>query len=88
LSLVRNLAENDRKISPSNHTRFVSALLFGFIESKHELVLLANKIDWTYFEKSVASYYSNTGQPALSIRFMVGCLVLKRIYNLGDQTLA
>lgn len=63
-------------------------LLIDFIDRKHELVLLANKIDWTYFEKSFASYYSNTGQPALPIRFMVGCLVLKRIYNLGDETLA
>jgi IS5 family transposase len=63
-------------------------LLIDFIDRKHELVLLANKIDWAYFEKSFASYYSNTGQPALPIRFMVGCLVLKRIYNLGDETLA
>lgn len=63
-------------------------LLIDFIDGKHELVLLANKIDWTYFEKSFAGYYSNTGQPALPIRFMVGCLVLKRIYNLGDETLA
>lgn len=63
-------------------------LLIDFIDRKHELVLLAGKIDWAYFEKSFTGYYSNTGQPAMPIRFMVGCLVLKRIYNLGDQTLA
>lgn len=63
-------------------------LLVDFIDGKHELVLLANKIDWAYFDKSFASFYSNTGQPALPIRLMVGCLLLKRIYNLGDETLA
>jgi IS5 family transposase len=63
-------------------------LLIDFIDVKHELVLLANKIDWAYFDKSFAGFYSNTGQPALPIRFMVGCLLLKRIYNLGDETLA
>ena len=61
-------------------------LLVDFIDGKHELVLLANKIDWAYFDKSFASFYSNKGQPALPVCFMVGCLLLKRIYNLGDET--
>jgi len=54
----------------------------------HELVLLADKIDWKYFEKSFTPNYSNTGQPAMPIRLMVGCLMLKRLYNYGDETLA
>src|SRR5665811_1462110 len=32
-------------------------------------------------------YYSNTGQPAMPIRLMVGSLMLKRIYNLSDERL-
>ena len=63
-------------------------LLKEFIDMNHELVLLANKIDWKHFEKSLSQYYSNTGQPAMPIRFMVGCLILKRVYNYGDETLA
>jgi len=55
---------------------------------KHELVLLANKIEWNYCEKEFAKYYSNTGKPSMPIRLMVGSLMLKRIYNLGDETLA
>lgn len=27
-------------------------------------------------------------RPSIPIRFMVGCLILKRLYNLGDETLA
>ncbi|MCB4235721.1 transposase [Kaistella anthropi] len=32
--------------------------------------------------------YSKTGNPSHPIRFMVGCLLLKHLYNLGDETLA
>jgi IS5 family transposase len=54
----------------------------------HEMVLLADKIDWKYFEETFSGYYSNTGQPGMPIRLMVGCLMLKRLENLGDETLA
>ena len=63
-------------------------LLKGFIDMKHELVLLSNEIDWSYFDKEFSIHYSHTGQPAMSIRFMTGCLILKRLYNVGDETLA
>ena len=53
----------------------------------HELVLLSDTIDWNYFEKEFSPLYSNTGQPAMPIRLMVGCLLLKRLYNFGDETL-
>lgn len=62
-------------------------LLLDFIDKRHELVLLANKIDWQYFENEFLPLYSNTGKPAMAIRLMVGSLMLKRIYNLGDETL-
>ena len=63
-------------------------MLVDFIDNQHELVLLANKLDWKYFEKEFASFYSTTGRPSMPIRLMVGCLLLKRFYNLGDETLA
>lgn len=63
-------------------------LLIDFIDKGHELILLADKIDWSYFEKEFASLYSNVGQKSMPIRLMVGSLMLKRIYNLGDETLS
>lgn len=60
-------------------------LLEDFIDMRHELVLLGNKIDWSYFEKEFAPYYSNTGAPSVPIRLMVGCLMLKHMFNLGDE---
>ena len=71
-----------------NQKEMFQPMLVEFIDMNHELVLLAHKIDWKYFEKSFSKYYSHTGQPSMPIRFMVGCLMLKRIYNLGDETLA
>lgn len=60
-------------------------MLDDFIDLKHELVLLANKIDWDYFEKEFTAYYSDQGAPSVPIRLMVGCMMLKHLYNLGDE---
>ena len=62
-------------------------LLVDFIDMGHELVLLGNEIDWKYFESEFSELYSHTGQPSMPIRLMVGSLMLKRIYNLGDEPL-
>lgn len=56
-----------------------------FIDMNHELVVFADKIDWSYFEKEFAPHYSDRGVSAVSIRLMVGCLMLKYLYNLGDE---
>ena len=63
-------------------------LLSDFIDMSHELVLLSEKIDWSYFEREFSPLYSRTGKPAMPVRLMVGCLLLKHMYNLGDETLA
>jgi len=62
-------------------------LLKEFINLNHELALLADKIDWTYFEKEFSEFYSETGKPSMPVRLMLGSLMLKRIYDLGDETL-
>ncbi len=75
--------------SPDQSQRdMFNPLLVDFIDMKHELVLLSDKIDWTKIESELAIYYSRKGQPAMPIRLMAGCLFLKRLYNLGDETLA
>lgn len=76
------------KSAPQNQRDFFRPLLTDFINPEHELVLLAEKINWGYFESEFSKLYSNTGQPGMPIRFSVGCLLLKRLYDLGDETLA
>ncbi len=39
-------------------------LLADFIDPSHELVLLAKKIDWNYFENEFSTLYSTTGKPS------------------------
>lgn len=75
------------KSADQNQRDFFRPQLTDFIDSTHELVLLSEKIDWSYFEESFAPLYSRKGKPSMPIRLMVGSLMLKRIYNLGDETL-
>lgn len=75
------------KSADQNQRDFFSPQLSDFIDATHELVLLSRKIDWSYFEECFAEHYSHKGKPSMPVRLMVGALMLKRIYNLGDETL-
>jgi len=75
------------KSKPQNQKDLFKPLLLDFIDLSHELVLLSNKIEWSYFEKEFSDKYSKVGQKSMPIRLMVGSLMLKRLYNLGDETL-
>lgn len=77
-----------RKKINQNQTNIFSPLLTDFINPAHELVLLSKDIQWQNIENQISKFYSHTGKPSVNLRFMVGCLILKRIYNLGDETLA
>jgi transposase, IS5 family len=76
------------KSKNQHQNELFTPLLIEYINRNNELALLADSMDWTYFEKAFQSKYSNTGKPSMPIRFMVGCLMLKNLYNLGDETLA
>jgi len=60
--------------------------LVNVINMKHELVLLSQKIDWDKVEKDFSVYYPGLGRPAVPIKKMVGSMLLKQMYNLGDET--
>jgi len=76
------------KLRNTNQRDLFKPLIVDFIDLGHELVLLAEAINWDHLEEELSVYYSDKGQPAMPIRFMSGCLLLKRYYNLGDETLA
>jgi Transposase domain (DUF772) len=52
---------------------------------KHELVRLGAKIDWDWIDREIAPLYSDKGRPAIGIRFLIGLLLLKHIYDLSDE---
>ena len=70
-----------------NQRELFRPLLCEMLNPKHELKLLADRIDWEYFEKEFSPLYAAAGQPSVPIRMMVGCLMLKQLKNLGDETL-
>ena len=61
------------------------ARLDQIINLKHELVLLAGKIDWDWIDGEIAPLYSEQGRPGIATRFMIGLLLLKHIYGLSDE---
>jgi len=62
-------------------------ILKQIINPNHELVILADKFPWDELEKDFSKLYSNTGSPAKPIRLMVGLLLLKQMFNYGDETI-
>lgn len=53
----------------------------------HELVILSERLDWKAIEEKFSDKYSKTGQPSKPVRLMVGVLILKQMYNYGDETI-
>ena len=68
-----------------NQREFFRTRLEDLINPNHDLALLSNAIEWKYFENEFKCFYSDRGAPSVPIRTMVGCLLLKHLYNLGDE---
>ena|SRR5579875_1610043 len=61
------------------------ARLDQIINMKHELVRLAQRIDWPWIDAELAGCFSEEGRPGLPTRFMVGLLLLKQTCGLSDE---
>jgi IS5 family transposase len=75
-----------KKLPRQPQLEMFKVTLVSFIHPEHELCLLANRIDWDSFEKDFEPLYGTVGRPSVPIRRMVGLLLLKQMYNLGDET--
>jgi len=75
-----------KKLSKQPQLEMFKTVLTSFINPEHELCLLAKKIDWDKLEKEFASLYGTVGRPSIPIRTIVGLLLLKQMYSLGDET--
>lgn len=76
------------KSSSQNHHQksFLYQGLAEMLNPEEPLYQLAEKIDWKEIEKEFEKYYINFGRPAKPVRLMVSLLMLKQMYNLGDET--
>ena len=62
------------------------ARLVEIIDMRHELVKLADLIDWDFFERDWAGFFpSEAGRPATPSRLVAGLLYLQHAYKLSDE---
>ncbi|MDN3519279.1 transposase [Aquisalimonas lutea] len=60
--------------------------LANLIDPRHPLVKLANRIDWSVFEREWSELFASpTGRPAAPPRLIAGLLYLQHAYNLSDE---
>lgn len=71
--------------STADHDLFRTELV-NLIDQRHELVRLAELIDWQAFAAEWSpQFVSATGRPALPTRLMASLLYLKHVYALSDE---
>jgi IS5 family transposase len=73
-------------IIASGQQSFLMPTLREQLDPRHPLRVLAERIPWSTFEESFAELYSDLGAPAKPVRLMVSLLLLKQMFNLGDET--
>ena len=60
--------------------------LVNLIDQRHELCVLAGKIDWRALERQFGGLYAaGVGRPGHPIRLMVGLQLLKYLRNISDE---
>ena len=74
-----------KKQQKARHDDLFRARLDQIINLKHELAVLADKIDWDWIDEELADRFSDQGRPAEPVRFMVGMFMLKATYALSDE---
>lgn len=75
-----------KKLPKQPQLEMFKTVLVSFIHPEHELCLLAKKINWDELEKEFAPLYGTVGRPSIPIRTIVGLLLLKQMFNMGDET--
>lgn len=60
--------------------------LVDMIDMRHELVKLADLIDWDWFEREWAGFFpSKEGRPATHPRLVAGLMYLQHVHRLSDD---
>jgi transposase, IS5 family len=72
--------------SAPHQCSFLMPTLGDQLDPRQPLKQLAEKFPWAEFEQAFGKYYSPDGRPAKPVRLMVGLLLLKQLFNQGDET--
>lgn len=74
------------KTTASHQISFLMPTLGEQLDPRQPLKQLADTLPWSEFERAFGKYYSEEGRPAKPVRLMVGLLLLKQMFNQGDET--
>lgn len=74
-----------RKMEKDGSGDVFRARLDQIINMRHELVRLADEIDWDWLDGELVGLFSEHGRPGTPTRYMIGLLLLKQIYALSDE---
>ena len=74
------------KASTVDQTSFLMPTLGEQLDPRQPLKQLADALPWPEFEQAFGKHYSAEGRPAKPVRLMVGLLLLKQMFNQGDET--
>jgi IS5 family transposase len=74
------------KAAASHQISFLMPTLGEQLDPRQPLKRLADTLPWSEFEQAFGTYYSEEGRPAKPVRLMVGLLLLKQMFNQGDET--
>lgn len=70
----------------NDQSRLFEQRLSELLNPAHEMYMLAEMIDWDYYEKEFGQFYSddNSREPK-PIRLMIGLVMLQNMFNLSDR---
>lgn len=83
-----NKKTHEERNAMSLKTEYQMTIIEGVFQAKlnpqHDLLILAEKIDWERIADELAPYYSKVGRNGKPIRLMVGAHLLKHMHNISD----
>jgi IS5 family transposase len=75
-----------QKSKQRDHEDLFRSHLDQILDRRHPLYRLANRIDWSIFDKKFGSLYAEKGRPAKSTRLLVGLHYLKHAFDESDES--
>jgi len=72
-------------LQKSYQMTIIAGLFQAKLNPNHDLLILAEKIDWEALSDALKPSYSKLGRGGKPIRLMAGALMLKHMHNLSDE---
>ena len=86
ITVKKTLTKMKPKKTDHSQGKLFQSRISSLINPTHPLKILADKLEWTFFEKEFGKHYKQGGgQPPRPIRLMVGLLMLQHMFKKSDE---